>query len=84
MDHIGAWFHWFVLALVVVILLGSGHGKPGGGRYAKRTIRPEGQSRHDRQGRGITSPGSRAAFASRPPWPLALRIGSGTSAVSSS
>jgi hypothetical protein len=34
MDHIGAWFHWFVLALVVVIRLGSGHGKPGGGRYA--------------------------------------------------
>jgi len=34
MDHIGAWFHWFVLALVVLILWGSGRGKPGGGRYA--------------------------------------------------
>ena|GEM_PF-6089441 len=33
MDHVHAWFHWFVLALVALILWG-GRGKPGGGRYA--------------------------------------------------
>jgi Sec-independent protein translocase protein TatA len=29
-----AWFHWFLLALVIVILIGSGRGKPGGGSHA--------------------------------------------------